>query len=196
MRGVGNLSIQQILSNISKQNAFHSWTATANGKASNGCRLVSKIHGIFVGNSCNSIVLFVIVIIIAHQCLKKLVDSKNAALEKCPKCLHLSNRTFFCQTLPHGAYAIKQKNPPIFGRHAVRCVSLPKSGDFSSKLVHPARLERAAPGLGGSCSIQLSYGCMWRKPSVFNGFRKFIRYDFMSFFFWSVSRFFRSPSLL
>lgn len=130
MRGVGNLSIQQILSNISKQNAFHRWTATANGKASNGCRLVSKIHGIFVGNSCNSIVLFVIVIIIAHQCLKKLVDSKNAALEKCPKCLHLSNRTFFCQTILHGAYAIKQKNPLLFGRHAVRCVSLPNQGIF------------------------------------------------------------------
>ncbi len=50
----------------------------------------------FVGTPCNSIVLFVIVIIIAYQCLKKFVGSKNAALEKCPKSLHFSNRTFFC----------------------------------------------------------------------------------------------------
>ena len=40
--------------------------------------------------------LFAIVRIIAHQCLKKFVDSKNAALEKRPKCLNFSNRTFFC----------------------------------------------------------------------------------------------------
>lgn len=30
-----------------------------------------------------------------------------------------------------------------------------KSGDFSSKLVHPARLERAAPGLGEANSVRI-----------------------------------------
>lgn len=60
-----------------------------------------------------------------------------------------------------------------------RCKSIdgqkqkPENGCFTGFLASPARFERAAPRLGGECSIQLSYDDTCRKPLILLGFWDF-----------------------